>query len=181
MKKISIIAVILAFILVFTGCKGNNQADNASNPLPTDQSGVPIETEDGKVTYSYNGATAILPNTFTDYTTNAIGADYTFLYAEAYVGLGGIEEFKDELNENITSLDSYVSYRAELVGAEPAQENGQWTMCYEDMTQNEAQMVVCVFHETEESFWIIQSYCTSDVYSEHEAEMWNYVNSVTFE
>ena len=180
MKYISIIAVLLAMCLLFAGCK-DDPAQTPDTPVQTDGTGVPVETEPAEYTFSYNGATVTLPNTFTDYTLYPIAADYTFLYAEPLIGLCGIEDLKDEIDPSVTSLETYVAYRAGLVGGEAVQQDGLWTLTYEDQSQNEPQMMVCVFHETERGYWIIKSYCTSDVFAEHETDMWNYVKSVTFE
>ena len=180
MKYIIVIAVLLAMCLLFVACKDKNQTD-APSQVPTDNSGVPVETESQEVTFCYNGASVTLPNSFEDYTLLPLAADYTFLYGNSMVGLCGIEELKDEIDPSVTSLETYVSYRANLVGGQAVQQDGLWTLSYEDQTQNEAQMMVCVFHETERGYWIIQSYCPSDVFENHQADMWNYVKSVTFE
>ena len=181
MKYISIIAVLLAMCLLFVGCKNSDQGSEPSQQVPTDPNGVPVETEPQELTFSYNGATVTLPGTFVDYTLMPLAADYTFLYAEAMVGLAGIEDLKEEVDPSVTSLETYAAYRANLVGGEAVQQDGLWTLTYEDLTQNEPQMLVCAFYETERGYWIIQSYCTSDVFENHQADMWNYVKAVTFE
>lgn len=179
MKYVSIIAVLLAMCLMFAGCKDKAQTDPTQ--LPTDNSGVPVETEPQEVTFRHNGAVVTLPSSFIDYTLMPLAADYTFLYGDSMVGLSGIEDLKEEIDPSVTSLETYVAYRANLVGGEAVQQDGLWTLSYEDLTQNEPQMLVSVFHETERGYWIIQSYCPSDVFETHQADMWNYVKSVTFE
>ena len=179
MKKISIIAVLLAFCLLFAACK--ESAETPSTQTPTDASGVPVETEPQEITFSRNGVTVTLPGNFTDFSEAPVGKPYAFLYADPLVGLFGIEESKETVDESVTSLETYAAYRASLVGGEAMEQDGLWTLSYEDNTQNEVQNMVCAFYETESAYWTIQSYCTWDCFETSEEVMWSYVKAVTFE
>ena len=181
MKYISIIAVIVTMCLLFAGCGKNGDTQNSNTPVQNDSSNGVVETEPQENIFRYNGAQMVLPADFSDYTLSPIASDYTFLYADAMKGIIGIEEKKEEIDPAVTSLESYAAYQAAKFGTEAVQTEGFWTLEYEDFTQNEPQMLVCVFYETEDSYWIVKSYCTSDMFETFETVMWNYVKSVTFE
>ena len=181
MKYISIIAVLLAMCLVFAGCKDNEQTDKPAEQTPTAAPADPVETESQEVTFSNNGAVITLPGTFTDYTGKPIAEGYAFLYGEVMMGLRGIEDQKADMDESVTSLESYAAYQASVFGGEAVQQDNLWTLSYEDLSENEPQMFVCVFYETENAFWTVQSYCPSNVFENCQADMWNYVKAVTFE
>lgn len=181
MKYVSIIAVLLAMCLIFVGCKDNEQTDKPAEQTPIDAPAEPVETEPQEITFSNNSAIITLPATFTDYTEKPIAEGYAFLYGDAMVGLRGTEDQKTDLDESVTSLESYAAYQASVFGGEAVQQDNLWTLSYEDLSENEPQMLVCVFYETENAFWTVQSYCPSNVFEIHQADMWNYVKSVTFE
>ena len=181
MKYISILAVVLTMCLLFAGCGKNGENQDPNTPAQNIGSSGVEETEPQEHIFRYNGAQMVLPLDFSDYTLAPIASDYTFLYADAMKGIIGIEERKEEIDPAVTSLESYAAYHAAKFGGEAVQTEGFWTLEYEDLTQNEPQMFVCVFYETERAYWTVKSYCTSDTFETFETVMWDYVKSVTFE
>ena len=181
MKYISILAVIVTMCLLFVGCGKNGNTQNPGTPVQNDSSNGAVEAEPQENIFRYNGAQMVLPADFSDYTLSPIASDYTFLYADAMKGIIGIEDMKEDIDPNVTSLESYAAYQAEKYDAEAVQTEGLWTLVYEDLTQNEPQMFICAFYETEDAYWTVKSYCTTDMFETFEAEMWDYVKSVTFE
>lgn len=182
MKYISIIALLLTVCFLFAGCKdGKQKGKNPLEQVPTLHGSLSVETEPQEVTFTHSGVTVTLPGNFQDYTELPLGEQYTFLYAEPFVGLIGIEDIKEDLDDNITSLEAYAAYQASVFGGEAVEKDGLWTLVYEDLTQNEPQKMVCAFYETEQAYWMIQAYCTSDTFETHEEAMWSYVKAPTFE
>ena len=179
MKYSGILAILLVGCMLLVGCNNSEPADNTQSQNPIDQ--ATEETQPQEVTYTRKGVRFTFPANFSDYSDFAFGQQYDFLYADAYIGVLGIEDVKADLSEEITSLEVYAANQASAFGTQAEQKDGIWTALYEDLEQNEPQMMVCAFYETENSFWTIKSYCTSDVFTENQDAMWSYVTAATFE
>ena len=179
MKYMSILAILLIGCMLLVGC---NQADSAGATQAQDpHADAPEETIPLEVTYSRKGVSFTLPSNFSDYSELPLGTQYAFLYAEPYIGIQGIEDVKADLSEEITSLEAYATEQAAAFGTQAEDRNGIWTAVYEDQDQNEPQMIVCAFYETETAYWTIQSYCTSDMFETNQDAMWSYVTAAAFE
>ena len=179
MKYTSIFAILLIGCLLLVGCNNAEPVKETGSQIPNDQ--INEETEPQTVTFTRMDVTFTLPANFTDYSETPIGAPYDFLYAEAYIGLLGIIDVKEDLSEEINSLESYAASQASALGTQAEEKDGVWMALYEDLEQNEPQMYLCAFYETDTAFWTIKSYCTSDAYENNQDTMWSYVTAATFE
>lgn len=177
MKYIRIFAVLLAIGLLFAGCKENDEPQMTFPKIPYSQVGIAPT----KVTYTHQGVTMELPKDFSDNTQTPSGKNYSFMYGAASMGITGEKVSKNELSEEITSLELFAADYAAALQAEALQKDGFWTVQYEDPSQNEPQMYVCAFYETEDAYWIITSYCPSQTFENYSQDMWQYVTSATFE
>ena len=170
-----ILSVLFLVSILLVGCK--KPAPPAANPtVPTT---VPA-TEPPKVDFQRAGITLALPENFIDYSDYPMNQGYEFWYAGDYVGIFAIQESKDTIDESVTNLESYCAYQATVLGGEAAQNAGIWTFSYEDLTQNEPQTFICAVYETKDAYWMVKSYCPSDLYETHKEAMLSYVTAATF-
>lgn len=168
-KVVTIFLVVLMLFSVFTGCKKEEQ----STPVTT----VKPQTT-GLKTFTCNGLTMELPEKFYDYSDSPIGVGHSFLYGSDFMGIMG-DEYKKSENE-FTSLDEFVQAQADAHSTQAAQKDGFWTITYEDPSQNEPQIYICTFYETQSSYWIISTYCPDIMLEDCQADMWNFATNVRF-
>ena len=177
MKYIRIFVLLLAFCLLFAGCKKNDESKSNYPQITPDQIGsAPTE-----ITFSHNGVSMTLPSSFSDYTDLPVAENYSFLYGASMVGIHGQEIGKDTVAEEITSLELYAADYASHMSGEAEQSEGIWTVQYEDLSENEPQMYVCALYETEDSYWIISAYCPSLVFEDYSQDMLESVTSAVYE
>ena len=169
MRFIRILTLLLVMCLIFTGCKESKNPDSSSN-----------ENQEA-VDFSRDGVIFDLPEDFTDYSDSPLATNYVFLYASPTVGIYGLKDPSGGLDEEITSLETFVESIAQRYNTEATQKDGIWVISYEDLEQNEPQTIVCAFYEVGDMYWSICSYCPSDLFEDNSEAMWGYVTSVKFE
>ena len=172
MKYIRILVLALTFCLLFAGCKN----DVPDIELPDDFVEEPTEAP-----FSRGGVTFDLPEDFSDYSDLPLGERYEFLYASSFVGVYGLKDIAGGLDEEISTFDAFAATLAENRGAEATKKDNYWIYSYEDLEQNEPQMVVCAIYEVGDCFWSIYSYCPSELFAEYSDAMWQYITTAVFE
>lgn len=173
MKIIRLLVVLMALCLLFVGC--NNEPDSVPT-IADDLSASPVQPA-----FNRGGVRFNLPEEFSDYSQSPMGQNYEFLYADSFVGIYGLKDNSGGLDEEIDSLEAFVAAQAEKHGAEPTQKEDYWVFSYEDLEQNEPQMMVCAFYEVGDFYWSIYSYCPSDLFESSSEAMWGYITSPVFE
>lgn len=169
MKTIRIIAVMLLLCLLLPGCK---KAEDSQSTQPT--AAQPTEP----TPYARSGAVLELPGDFFDYSDTPLGEGHSFLYGNDLMGIMGDEYSKTETAAD--SLEAFAQSQAEMHGVEATQKDGFWTITYEDPNQNEPQIFICAFHETQSSYWIVSAYCPDRMLEDCQADMWKYATNVQF-
>ena len=170
MKYLRILILLLAFCLLFAGCKNSDSHD------PVDQTNTPTEAP-----FSRGGVRFDLPEDFSDYSELPLGQNYDFLYANSFIGIYGMKDNSGGLDEEISSLEAFVAVQAEKCGAEASKKDNCWVFSYEDLEQNEPQMIVCAIYQVGDYYWSIYSYCPSDLFESNSEAMWGYITSPVFE
>lgn len=169
MKYIRNLALLLALCLVFSGCGSSEKSDDLA-----------IENQE-PVDFGRGGVILDLPEEFSDYSHTPLAEHYEFLYASPFVGIYGLKDHSGGLDEEISTFEAFTQDIAHRYNTEVIQKDGISVISYEDLEQNEPQMIVCAFYEVGEMYWSICSYCPSDLFAENSDAMWGYVTSVTFE
>ena len=172
MKFVRISLLILAFCLLFAGC-GNANMDIE---LPEDSAFEPTEAP-----FSRGGVKFDLPEDFSDYSDLPLGQNYNFLYASSTMGIYGMMDIAGGLDEEISTLDTFVAAQAERRGVEATKNENCWTFSYEDLEQNEPQTFVCAIYEVDGCFWSIYAYCPTELFAENGDAMWRYITTPVFE
>ena len=175
MKKISIIAVVLALILVFVGCKDADKTDRNSGQTPVDSTEIPEETEPREIVYERVGVSIRLPETFKDCSELPLGKKYDFLYASEMIGIYGTHIRKDDTAEGIVDLAGFCQQTAASVQGETKEHNGILTVSYVQDSQGEKDQYVCAFFETEIEYVIITAYCPERMYEFYQNDMLSYI------
>ena len=171
MKFIRILILLLAFCLLFAGCKNAESVQEPEEP----------EIQVTEPPFSHGGVHFSLPEDFTDYTKLPLGQNYEFLYANAHMGIYGLKDNSGGLDEEINSLEAFAAAQAERNGTEAVKKDTCWTFSYEDQTQNEPQMIICAIYESGDYYWSIFAYCPSDLFESNSEAMWGYITTPVFE
>ncbi len=167
MKKL---IVLLSVLFLIAACLAGCEQSTAGGNTPVEPSEDPSTVEQE---FSRHEISFTFPGDFIDYTNTPVGQGYSFLYANSQLGLIGLEEPK----EKYPDFAGFLAAKADELGAEATQKNGFWTLTYIDETQNEPQTMLCIFYESESSFWTVKAYCPEDVYTTYAETMWEYATS----
>lgn len=176
MKAFRILTVLLAICMLLCGCKDSHQQTNPSQSTAAGdiQSGEETQMQ----TLERNGVRFTLPSDFHDYSESPIGQGHDFLYGNDSLGIVGDKTAKEDAG--VASLMEFAAATAAQYGAETSQKDGVWTVSYEDPEANEPQSNLCVFYETEDSFWIIRTYCPTQILDSCREDMWHYATAAEF-
>lgn len=174
-KAIKLLAILLTFCLLLTGCELGilKDAFEAANNGGKEKA------------FTNAGVTVTLTTSFLDFTNTATNTGkYPFIYASDSIGIIGVQENKAELFDSFEEMDleGYANLISELYDLNTAaqQKDGFWMLTYETDAADEPQTFVCVFYETDADFWNIQGYCTTAKYAENQEAIWKYLTSVVF-
>ena len=165
MKILKYFLCLLALGMLLCSCKQTVAKTEAQQP-------------DAPILFTRNGATLELPTKFFDYSESPIGVGHSFLYGSDVMGIMGDQYIKTRTESE--SLESFVQSQAELHRVQATQKDGFWTITYDDPTQNEPQIYICVFYETQSSYWIVSAYCPDRMFEDCCTDMWNYATNVLF-
>ena len=140
---------------------------------------APQQLPSGDVTLKLN-----LPNDFMNYSNTELSDGYAFLYANAEIGVLGVQENKEELFTYFdeTDLEGYANLIAELYELDtvPTQKDGIWTLTYSDDTSGDSFTYISAFYETEADFWNVQAYCLTKDYDKYGDDLWEYITNIEF-
>ena len=175
MKAFRVLTVLLAICMLLCGCKDSNQP---SASQPTAAAEIPSGDEIQMQTLERNGVRFTLPSDFYDYSDSPIGQGHSFLYGNDSMGIIGDETAKEDAG--VASLMEFAEATAAQYGTKAVQKDGFWTVSYEDPEANETQSILCVFYETEDSFWIIHTYCPAQILDSCQEDMWHYATAAEF-
>lgn len=188
MKKLLTLILVLTLCLSFTGCGESlkelgQQLEDMGEVL--DDAIDAVQEPDQEKTFTNNGVTLTLNTSFLDFTnTEKNTEEYAFLYASDTIGILSIEENKQELFDMFGEMDvqGYADLIAELyeLDVTAEQKDGFWFYTYASTSNDVPQTFLCVFCETENSFWNLQSYCDTSLYPENQEAMWKYLTSAVF-
>lgn len=177
MRNITKILVIAAlFGILLSGCNSQNSPVSPQQTKPNVQAVIPGLTspeipKPQKLEIQLN-----LPEEFYAYTGMDVANGYDLLYSNGKMGIGAIRIPM----QTVYTLEEYAVQDAEYYRTELTEKDGFWMLTYEDLEWNEPHTMVNVYYETEQNFWIVQSYCPSEDYALYETEIWQYLTGATF-
>lgn len=181
MRFLNIFAFFLAMCMLLVGCKDTEKTDNTTQPATTQPTVETTQPQEKVPTHilERNGVRFELPMEFYDFSETKIGQDHGFLYGNDEMVIVGDKTKKDD--GSIASLEQFAAWKASEYGAEAVQKDGFWTVTYEDPEANEPQTNICVFYETQDAFWVIRTYCPSQILDICQADMWRYATAAEFQ
>ena len=123
-----------------------------------------------------------LPYTFTDMSGDSTeNPNQAFMYAQDNLYITGFQESKAELSKyfQYISLGAYVQMFCENYFPDiPAQHTDDiWNIVYTTAIDGKDYTFLCLFYETQESFWRVQACCPSEDFAENQQVMWDYLSS----
>ena len=128
-----------------------------------------------------NDLTLVLPATFADFSENGVKEGLAFNYADVDVGVCGSFEGKSYLVQYIPDITPE-KYAELFLQTNSMASQVEVVDTIPRFTYNAAGYTyLCGVFESDENFWVVQAYCKQDDYSAHEADMWNYICSVSVE
>ncbi len=188
MRKTLTLILVLTLCLSCTGCGAvlqelGQQLENVGQVMGDAVDAV--QNPDQEKTFTNNGATLTLNTSFLDFTnTEKNTEEYAFLYANDTIGILSIAEDKKALFDAFGEMDvkGYAELIAELyeLDATVEQKDGFWFYTYESTSNDVTQTFLCVFCETQDQYWNLQSYCDATLYPENQEAMWKYLTSIVF-
>lgn len=188
MRKTLTLILVLILCLSCTGCGAalqelGQQLEDVGQVMGDAVDAV--QNPDQEKTFTNNGATLTLNTSFLDFTnTEKNTEEYAFLYANDTIGILSIAEDKKALFDAFGEMDvkGYAELIAELyeLDATVEQKDGFWFYTYESTSNDVPQTFLCVFCETQDQYWNLQSYCDATLYPENQEAMWKYLTSIVF-
>ena len=188
MRKTLTLILVLTLCLSCTGCgealqELGQQLEDVGQVMGDAVDAV--QNPDQEKTFTNNGATLTLNTSFLDFTnTEKNTEEYAFLYANDTIGILSIAEDKKALFDAFGEMDvkGYAELIAELyeLDATVEQKDGFWFYTYESTSNDVPQTFLCVFCETQDQYWNLQSYCDATLYPENQEAMWKYLTSIVF-
>lgn len=125
-----------------------------------------------------NELTLMLPPGFVDFSEDGVEEGLAFNYADVDMGICGSFEEKAYLRQYIPDItaEKYAQLFLRTNGMDAAVETKDGIPCF---TYTAADYTyLCGVFESEENFWVVQSYCKTEVFPANEETMWGYIASV---
>ena len=131
----------------------------------------------GTRSQAHGDLTVQLPDEFVDLSDESFASDFDFLYQGRGVAVAGIRESRQAVAAAYGQLDAqqYAALSMKLHGipGDPVRTDGIWHFSYSAVSNGQQIAYLCAVYETEESFWLVQSYCPAEHYDAQ--IMWQYV------
>ena len=158
-KSIKVIVALLLVCALFAGC------------------GVLCDQE-----RTCEDLTITIPGHFLDMSDQDYAKGMNFLYGFNDIAVVGIRETKESLafyDADLT-LEEYGALVMQGNGLDGDMElkEGLYTFEYEASNAGQTFTYLGAVFEGEEAFWIVQAYCLSDEYEQHQADMMKWLKSV---
>lgn len=159
MKRISgLLAVLLLTAALFTGCTGTEKA------------------------FTCGELSITLPADYADLSQQDYAADFDFLYGLPNEAVLGFKQARASLEASRPDLTAKEYAQLFIDAAELSctveELDGLILFTYTAIAGDTEVTYLCSSFRSETNFWIIQFYCPSNTYSQHEADFIRYLRSV---